>query len=202
MWSPVLALPNPADPYPGPLSDLPWGDLAFRTGNATLAARANVRELDANDADRLAIQSIRDNPHAKVGILASQSYPVLKEILYLLNLEGKVLYIKPIYLRDGGPKKLLEMTYNELCDHKFKWATKARSLQKQMRRRFSYPHPIYGIYYEFRHGSMACASAKRYIRSLLSIGVSGIHITDSHKESILLAELLFDNEKIAMLNAS
>lgn len=163
--------------------------------------KAAAGKLDWEDSDRLAIESIRGNPHAFVSILFSQSYPHLQEILSHLNEgDGRVLYFKPIYLRGGGPqKRLVTLMYGELCEHISKWVTNPRTLQRFSRKRFEHPHPIYGVYLELASKEKALA-AKESIREKFQVGRTGIHITDNQWESIRLAELLFDDKRIEHLN--
>lgn len=195
---------SPSTPYyPGPLSDLPWEQLARELNTSPgFIQRAAKGHLNSKEADALALQSIKSNPRAFTAIIAPKAYPWLHQIIDELNYrEGKVLYLKPVYLHYHGAKRLLSLQYGELKQHRpMEWVTKPWKLHVCTRERFGHPYPMYAVYVDFPSQTQAKA-AKDYIRQTLDIGVSGIHIVDCHWEAVRLAEIVLDDTRIDHLNA-
>ena len=193
---------DPTAPYPGPLSDLPWEQLARELNTSPgLIKRAARGTLTHKEADKLALQAIRSNPHAFTAEIAPKSYPFLDEIIAELNQsEGKVLYLKPVYLHLAGAMRLMSLQYGEFKQHRpMPWVTRPGALRVSARERFGHPHPMYAVYVEFPSQKEAKA-AKDKIREKLDIGRSGMHIVDDHWEAIRLAEIIFDDTRIEHLN--
>jgi len=201
LHSPVKATLDHRAPYPGPTSNLSWEKLALQIGESSLIAKAAKRSLSWEDSDRLALQSLRNNNNAFVCLLSSQSYPFLEDIITLIKMTGKVHYLKPLYLDRSEPKELVRLVMDgTLRNQPLDWTgLMRRTLQWATRATFGSSHPVYARYVEYPH-KMAAVAAKMQICGKYKLGTTGIHISDSQKETAKIAEYLFNNERMKHKN--
>lgn len=155
--------------------------------------------LDRSDVDAMAVEYCRLRDRCHLALVSTRGYSHLPIILRMLSSDCRVIYVKELDIYKRGPKNLLKFAYGCLCDAPHDWLVHSRKVRKHLRARFTSPYPTTAILFESPSWEQAVA-CKRKIRKCLGLGSTILHVTDSHREANLLAQVVFHDESLALLN--
>jgi hypothetical protein len=158
------------------------------------------RKLDAKYLDAMATEYATLKNNTYMVFVFPQSYAHLKKIELLLEHYGATVYDKNIPLTDKGKFNLIRMLYgNETWIGN--WNNKFSGIQNKMKCVFppEAPHRVTVYLWECASSSIA-KECKQKIRDLVRIGHHSVHINDNHEETIMYAQMMFNNNSVNWLN--
>lgn len=145
------------------------------------------------------LEYCRRKPTVFVGVLSPRAHKARDEVKRLLQDLGTLVFDRDILLAGNAPRALLLNMYGKLCDRPMRWIKDDVAVGRHLRSRFCVDTPASVFIFEAPSLEHAIAW-KRYIRKVSGIGTVGLHVTDTHREAVRLAELLLDDSALAHLN--
>jgi hypothetical protein len=158
-----------------------------------------VQGVDDSSLDFLAREYCRVKENCYIAVVMPQGYDSRDKIRESISQVGRLVYEKSVKLEGYGPYNYVKLAYGKYCDFPQAWVTDEEAVAKHIAKRFSVDRPLHIFLLEGRSWD-AVLKWKRQVRKELKLGTVTLHATDSHTESLALAQLFFDDGKIRRLN--
>ncbi len=156
------------------------------------------RGMDPDVCDAMALEYCRLSHRVKVAVVFPVAGLKLEHIIDLLGGQDCIVYAKDVVVSRLGRANLIRLLY--AGEH---WVADGRSetrgLRDHVENRFREESPVRFLFFECVDADQARA-AKEKIRKLTDAGNYGIHVNDSHRETLRIAETVLNRNSIHWLN--
>lgn len=163
-----------------------------------------LQDVQEKYSDEIALFRCKTNPHSFISIIwpVTKKYPAYDKIPKILSKYGAIRYVKKVPLKNNGPLMLIKHAYG----HETwlgNWTNNFYGI-RSIKENICFPSYLHeyeiDVYLlEFENLDKALA-AKYRIRKFFDLRFNSIHITDTQKEAISLAQVLFNKNSIDFLN--
>lgn len=159
------------------------------------------RKLPSLVADTGALEYVKLNPNAYiVQIHAANSISFDSQIESILSTYGTIYYKKNVHLNLNGYTNLKIMSYGSEDQVSWVGSYKDGFAGARDHARQSYGRNPLRAYVFVAENLDDVVRAKACIRKLLNIGNYSVHINDEHAEAVAMAQTLFNDNSIFILN--
>ena len=156
------------------------------------------RGLDLKYCDAIAYEYCKLKANTYIVVVFPAAEGQNYEVEHILNKFGKVFYKKEVCLNKRGARNLIINLYKDE-----KWLGGRENCfqgaEAKVAPCFTMDNPLRVYVFECDDIS-SVISAKEEIRRLFDIGNNSVHINDSHDETIMLAQILLNENSIHLLN--
>jgi len=156
-----------------------------------------LRGVSPRDLDRLATEYCRLKDNVYLAVILPRGYKHKEEIK--ASIDGIYVYGKSVKLEGYGPYNYVKIVYGACCDHPQQWVFNEKAVAGHIAKRFTDGNLLYVMLFEADSWDNVLRW-KRSVRKMLKLGTVTLHATDSHQESVALAELLFNDDVVNKLN--
>jgi len=172
----------------------------YRRSNAPVSFDSlRMQGAVQEDLDFLAREYCRCKDNTYIAVVMPRGYDSRDKIRASIADVGRLVYEKSVKLGGFGPYNYVKLAYGKYCDFPQAWVDDEEAVAKHIAKRFSVDRPLYIFLLEGRSWD-AVLKWKRKVRKELKLGTVTLHATDSHKESLSLADLFFDEGRVSQLN--
>ncbi len=164
------------------------------------------KELEKKYLDYCALEYVKLNPNAYiVNLHAVNDTKYDKQVEDILNKYGFIYYKKEVYLNYNGYVNIKKLSYGSDMWGKESWIgtskNKYSGAQKHAQKSFGNGKNPLRAYVFVCDNLDNVLKAKAEIRELFKIGNESIHINDTRKEAIALAQVYFNDNSIDIINS-
>ena len=158
------------------------------------------RGMDQEVADAMALDFTRRHPNMAVVVIFPIAAGKDTEINKILSEYGQVAYEKEIYFTKFGQYNLIQLLYLNMH-----WIDPGGDINYGVRHhvdhRFWKDGPVRFIFFTFDEGSKT-KEMKTQLRALFDLKNFSIHITDTHNETLRIAEQFLTPNSVSFMNHS
>jgi hypothetical protein len=155
--------------------------------------------VDPQFVETLLLSYCRLHPDVYVAVLLPRGASQAPTVLESLDKLGDTLYVKQVRLQNRGPSNYVRHAYDYLCTTPHHWVRDPIKAQRQVAQRFTNDEPLHLMIFQTQDWR-SVRPWKLEVRRLYGMGTRALHATDTHRESVELAELYLNPNTIHFMN--